>query len=95
MNTSAIQPFQFEPERTVGLNQENNAEDDRPTQELHENEDYQRVEEARVGQNRWCLCGNCFPMPSENGSVCCKELHFLSAAVQGRLSIDQTIVLSV
>ncbi len=45
MNTSAVQPFQFEPELTVGLNQENSAEDDRP-------EDYQRVEEARVGQNR-------------------------------------------
>ena len=55
MNTSAVQPFQFEPERTVGLNQENNADNYRPTQELHENEDYQRVEEARVGQNRWCL----------------------------------------
>ena len=55
MNTSAVQPFQFEPERTVGLNQENNADIDRPTQELHENEDYQRVEEARVGQNRCCL----------------------------------------
>ncbi len=49
MNTSAVQPFQFEPELTLGLNQENSAEDDRP-------EDYQRVEEARVGQNRWCLC---------------------------------------
>ncbi len=80
MNTSAVQPFQFEPELTLGLNQENSTEDDRP-------EDYKRVEESRVGQNRWCLCGNCLPMPSENESVCCKELHFLSAAVQGRLSI--------
>ncbi len=42
MNTSAVQPFQFEPELTVGLNQENSAADDRP-------EDYQRVEEARDG----------------------------------------------
>jgi len=48
MNTSAVQPFQFEPERTVGLNQENN---DRRTQDLHENEDYQRVEEPRWGSS--------------------------------------------
>ncbi len=78
--------FQFETKRNVS--EEDNTED--ITQNVHQNEDSQRGEEARVGQNRWCLGNNCSSMPTERESVCCKELRFLSAAVQGK-HVDQTI----
>ena len=84
---SSVKPFQFEPERNVS--EEDNTED--VTQISSTNEDDRRVEEARVGQNRWCLCGNCLPMLTERESLYCKELRFLSAAVQGK-HMDQTIV---
>ena len=76
----AVQPFQFEPERVL-------SEDDN-IEHLTQDDDgeNQRGEEARVGQNSWCLCSKCVSMSTEKESVCCKELNFLSGNVQGKLS---------
>ena len=80
--TMSVQPFQFEPERIV-------RDEDIEFEHLIQNEDEgdtdQRGEEARVGQNSWCLCTKCVPMSKEKESICCKELNFLSGNVQGKL----------
>ncbi len=79
---SSVQSFSFEPERNEKDGKKDATED--ISQDLHLNEDVRRCEEARVGHNLWCLCGNCESMPTKSESVCCKELCFLSAAVHGK-----------
>ncbi|KAL7388664.1 hypothetical protein ABVT39_018700 [Epinephelus coioides] len=74
---SAIQPFQFEPERHAS--EEDNTEN---IQEEHEDVVDEQRHEVRVGQNSWCQCGNCISMTTERESMCYQELQFLSAAVQ-------------
>ncbi|XP_053506852.1 transmembrane and coiled-coil domain protein 3 isoform X5 [Ictalurus furcatus] len=59
--------MQFEP--VCNINEEANIED--ITKNGHQNEDDQRGEEERVGQNLWCPCSNCMSMPTE--SVCCSR----------------------
>lgn len=82
---ASVQPFQFEPERTETV-VDNLEEDDT------EHEDDLGGEEARVGDNRWCLCNNCLPMLTERESVCCQELRFLTGSVQGE-QMDQISVI--
>lgn len=62
----------------LNINEEDNADN---VSENDQNEEQERGGEARVGQNRWCMCGNCVPMVTERESVCCQELQFLSADV--------------
>lgn len=85
---ASVQPFQFQPVRTGivvnSLATENTAHE-------NEHEVLQRGEEARVGLHGWCRCNNCQPMMTERESVCCKELHFLTGAVQGE-QIDKISV---
>lgn len=82
LSMASVQPFQLEPVRS-GLvdNWADNTEDD-------EHEDYQRGEDARVGQDPRCLCSNCLPKLTERESVCGKELRFLTGAVKGE-QMDQ------
>ena len=57
---AAVQPFQFEPERNIN-DRDNLNEIDQENEDDGQGDE----EEARVGQNRWCQCGNCVPMPTE------------------------------
>ncbi len=83
---SSVQPFQFEPEREISV--EENIEDVK--YKINQNEEDCRDYEARLGQNGWCLCGYCLPMLTEKESVCCKELQFFAVAVQVKL-MDPTL----
>ena len=83
---SSVQPFQFEPEQNI--NEEDST--DNVSQNEHQNEEQERRDEARVGQNWWCMCSNCVSMVTERESGCCQELQFLSADVHGKLLCDQT-----
>lgn len=71
---ASVEPFQFEPQRQGDSEEE--------ISQPEGNED-PRQEEARVGNNEWCQCGNCLPMSTEIESVCCKELNFIAAAIHG------------
>ena len=89
INMSSIQPFQFEPERNIN---EEDSTDNSLDGNVSQNEE--RRDEARVGQNRWCKCGNCVSMVSEKESVCCRELQFLSADVHGKYCVIKLISIS-
>ncbi|XP_061190961.1 uncharacterized protein LOC133199103 [Saccostrea echinata] len=58
------QPYLFEPE--VDIDEEANAGDS-PVRSPSDNTD-------RLGNNDWCTCGHCPPMPTVTESVCCKEI---------------------
>ena len=77
---SAVQPFQLEPERVV------NTEEGSQDNIIAVGEEEQEEEQERIGNTDWCGCGNCLPMLTERESVCCQELHFISAAVQGKVA---------
>ena len=37
--------------------------------------DSETVEESRLGNTNWCLCGKCFPMLTYTESLCCLDTN--------------------
>ncbi len=57
-----VRPYMYEPER--GDDDSSGSESDL--------DDEEHV--ARIGNNNWCKCEQCIPMPSVRESKCCKEI---------------------
>lgn len=83
-----IQPFQFEPEYPTD---EENDESYSLSQESGEHGPDDEERASRVGDRSWCQCGNCIPMPTEQESMCCQELSFLSQTVGGMLNCSYEV----
>ena len=62
-----VLPFMFEPLCTIGSSSE---EEEEEYKDANENE----IENERIGNTSYCLCGECRCMESREESVCCKEI---------------------
>ena len=63
-----VKPFLFEPTYPEG---EESISSESEKEEL-------TVDSERKGNTDWCVCENCFAMPTFAESICCQELDVLN-----------------
>ena len=73
-NISALKPFCFEPELPTEWQEKQIENAGSSIQGASETEE--SMEEDRIGNNKWCLCGGyCRPMQTVSESLCCRDTN--------------------
>ena len=68
IDTSALQPYQFEPEKSPCKSDEDEVTDEEESSDEESNDEI-----TRIGSNSWCTCRLCRCMSTYEESLCCRE----------------------
>ena len=69
IDLSNIRPYQFEPE----VSDQSSDNDDEANVSDDTNSSDEEDDNARIGNNTWCICKRCRSMSTYEESICCKE----------------------
>ena len=82
-----VEPYLFEPLMTI--EELNNLRERLGHDEERNHEGHSEISKTRIGHNRWCACGKCLPMATEQESVCCKEVREIALKVEPHACITE------